>query len=243
VEADAQRAYGSREAFGSSGSQRGGTVVEGQQAQGDGSLEEIAEASGVAGPGSFEVFLDLAAELSAFLDRIATVSNEELKGPVKGIDGGLGQGEAGDGGGVEGDEVGVVGLDAGIAWLSVVFGGVGVNGADVVAGGGEGALGDVVVASGAFDGDDEVGEAAFAGNASECGDGVVEFWSSVFDGGRWDENVAVEISELPLEACLGAINGDDAEVFGPGGLDTGVDDASGFGEDVTGATARSGSVA
>jgi len=37
----------------------------------------------------------------------------------------------------------------------------------------------------------------------------------VFDGGRWIQNFTIEVAQHPFEACLGAIDADDAESLRP----------------------------
>ena len=98
-------------------------------------------------------------------------------------------------------------------------------------GGGEGPLDGEVVAAGPLDGDDEVAEAGSA-TASR----IVGPWPRVPRGcarRRWRyEDAAVEVGEHPFGAGLGAVDGDDAEVLGPDGLDPGVDGAEGLVDDL-----------
>jgi hypothetical protein len=53
--------------------------------------------------------------------------------------------------------------------------------------------------------------------------GIVEFGSVVCDGGGWDENAAVEVSEEELGSELGTVKANDAEVFGSDVLDAGME--------------------
>ena len=69
------------------------------------------------------------------------------------------------------------------------------------------------------------------------GDGGVEVGAVVGDGGGRDEDVAIEVGEQELGACLGAVEADDAEVFGPDLLDARVEGAAGLLDDVGGAGA------
>ena len=48
------------------------------------------------------------------------------------------------------------------------------------------------------------------------------------DGGGRDEDAAVEVGEQQLGACLGAVEADDAEVFGSDLLDARVEHAAGL---------------
>ena len=83
------------------------------------------------------------------------------------------------------------------------------------AGGGEGALDEAVIAAGAFDGDEAVAELMVGEGLADVGDGGVEVGSVVGDGGGRDEDAAVEVGEEELGAGLGAVEAEDAEVFGP----------------------------
>jgi hypothetical protein len=60
------------------------------------------------------------------------------------------------------------------------------------------------------------------------GDGGVQLGSVVGNGSGRDEDAAIEIGEEELGACFGAVEADDAEVFGANQLDAGVEDAAGL---------------
>ena len=134
-------------------------------------------------------------------------------------------------------EVGVVGLVAGVGGLAELLGGEGMDDAGLEAGGGEGALDDVVIAAGAFDGDQAVVEVVAAMAWRMAAMAAVEGGAVVFDGGGRDEDVAVEVGKHPFGAGLGAVDGDDAEVLGADLLDARVEGAARLLDDVGGAGA------
>ena len=193
-------------------------------------LPELVEASGEAGQGGFEVFADLAVQGGAFTDQVAAMADEQLQGGPGVVAGGFEQGEAGDGGAMHGAQVGVVGLVAGIDGLAVLLGDEGVEDAGLEAGGGEGALHEAVIAAGAFDGDEAVVELVRVEGLADLCDGGIEVGAVVCDGGGRDEDAAVEVGEEELGACLGTVEADDAEVFGPDLLDAGMEDTFGLGD-------------
>ena len=61
---------------------------------------------------------------------------------------------------------------------------------------------------------------------ADLGDGGVEVGAVVGDRGGRDEDAAVEVGEQELGACLGAVDADDAEVFGTDLLDARMKDAA-----------------
>jgi hypothetical protein len=86
----------------------------------------------------------------------------------------------------------------------------------------------VVIAAGAFDGDEEIAEVVSGDGLPELLEGVVEGEAVVFDERGWDEDVAEEVGEHPFGAGLGTIDGDDAKVFGSDLLDARVEGAGGL---------------
>ena len=120
---------------------------------------------------------------------------------------------------MDGGQVGVVGFVAGIDGLAILLGDEGVQDARLEAGGGEGALDDLVIASGAFDGDDAIVELMCGKCLADLCDGGVELGAVVGNVGGRNEDTAVEVSEEELGTDLGAVEADDAEVFGPDLLD------------------------
>ena len=138
------------------------------------------------------------------------------------------QGEAVDGGAMDGDQIGVVGLVAGVGGLAELLGGEGMDEADLEAAFDEGVLGNVMVAAGPLDGDDDVLEVMLLHGSANLGDHGLQFGAVVADDGGRDEQLAVEVGELPFGAELGAIDADDAKVFGSDLLDARVDDAAGL---------------
>src|SRR5262249_26348365 len=128
----------------------------------------------------------------------------------------------------DGRQVGVVRLDVGVARLAELFGGEGVHGADVGTGLGEGVAGYMVVAAGALDGDHEVPEVVGRLGAAEVGQGGSGLDALLGHLGGGHQDVAVKVAEHPLEARLGTIDGDDAEVLRPDRLHAGMDDAAGL---------------
>src|SRR5207244_2150459 len=129
---------------------------------------------GEAWQGGLEVVADLAVEGRALADEVAAVPNDELQGRPGFIAGGFQQGAAGDGGAVDGGEVRIVGLVAGIDRLAILLGGEGMKDTRLEAGGGEGALDEAVIASGAFDGDEAIAELVSRKGRADVSDGGVE---------------------------------------------------------------------
>src|SRR5258708_2676740 len=197
---------------------------------GDLALEELAEAVGEAGESGVEMLADLAVEGSAFADEVAAMADDELQAGPGLVAFLLLEGAAGDGSAVQGSEVGVVGLDAGIDGVSILLGDEGMDAACLEAGGGEGALDDSMVATGAFDGDDAVVELVLGEGLAGEGDGVVEGGPVVRDGGGRDEDAGIEVSEEELGVSFAAVEAEDAEVIGSDLLDARVEDAARLGD-------------
>src|SRR5580704_8656303 len=170
---------------------------------GDRAVPELVEASGEAGYDGFEVLADLAVEGGALLDQVAAMADQELQGGPGLVAGGFEQGAA------------VAGIDR----LTVLLGDEGVQDARLEAGGGEGALDKAVIAASAFDGDEAVVELVGGKGMPDLGDRSSEVGTIVVDLGGWEEDAAVEVGEQELGASLGAVEADDAEVFGPDQLD------------------------
>src|SRR5690242_3867996 len=87
-----------------------------------------------------------------------------------------------------------------------------------------------MIRAGLLDGDDRVAEVMLGDGAPEVIDGGVESRAGVLDGGQGDEDAAIEVGEQPGGAGLGRVDGDDAEVLGPDGLDARGDQAVGLAE-------------
>jgi hypothetical protein len=103
-------------------------------------------------------------------------------------------------------------------------------------GGGEGALHEAVIAAGAFDGDEAVAELVVGEGLADVGDGGVEVVAIVSDDGGRDEDAAIEVGKKQLGARLGAVEAEDAKVFGSDVLDARMKYAAGF-ADAGGGTA------
>jgi hypothetical protein len=73
---------------------------------------------------------------------------------------------------------------------------------------------------------------------ANLGDGGVEVGPVVGDHRGRDENAAVEVGEEELGAGLGAVEADDAEVFGTDLLDARMKDAAGLADGVDGSAPR-----
>src|SRR5450759_2351491 len=110
------------------------------------------------------------------------------------------------------------------------------------AGGGEGALDEAVITAGAFDGDEAVKDVMFGEGVTHLGDGGVEGGPVVFNGGGRNQDAAVEVGEQHLGANLGAVEAEDAEVFGSDLLDAGMKQPARLG-DVVVKTSRRGAFA
>src|SRR5260370_587536 len=85
-----------------------------------------------------------------------------------------------------------------------------------------------VITAGAFDSDQAIAKLVLREGVPDLSDAGIEVGSRVSDHrGRNDES-AVEVGEEKLGACLGAVEADDAEVFGSDLLDAGMEHAAGL---------------
>jgi hypothetical protein len=196
--------------------------------QGDVAEEEVLEAIGVARHEGLDDPLDLAPEDDRLADQIAAVPGQESELLVDRVGLSLGQAEAVDGGAVDGGQVGVVGLVAGIGRLAKSFGSERVDDPDLEPGGGERAPRREVIASGPLDGDNQVSQMTIGDGLPELCEGGVEVGPGVLDDGGRNECLTIEVGQHPFRAVLGTVDADDAEVLGPGGLDSGVQGAGWF---------------
>ena len=144
---------------------------------------------------------------------------EQLQGDVVVGPGRFQEAEAVGRGPVDGRQVGVIGLVARIGGLAVLLGGEGVNQARLEAGLAEGVLDGTVILAGAFDGDDEVLEFVLLHGLTKAIEGSLEIALGVRQRGRFEEDAAIEVGQEVARARLGAVEGEDAEVFGADLLD------------------------
>src|SRR5258708_33199487 len=193
---------------------------------GNGTIPQPAEAGGEAGKGGFQVIPDLTVEGRAFADEIATMADEQLQRGPRFVAGRFLQGAAGDGGAMDGIQIGIIGFVAGIDGLAILFGDEGVEDAGLEAGGGKGALNDAMIPASAFDGDEAVAELVLSEGQANLSNGGVEVGTRVGDGGRWDQDATIKVSEQELGADLGAGKADDAEVFGTDLRHAGMEDTA-----------------
>jgi hypothetical protein len=156
---------------------------------------------------------------------------EELEGEIVVGPGRFEQAEAVAGGAPNGSQVGVVGFVAGVGGLAVLLGREGMHQAGLEAGLTEGVLHGPVIVAGAFEGDDEVGQVVLLDGEADTGDGGLEVAAAMRQGSGFEEHAAVEVGEEVAGAVLGAVESDDAEVFRPGGLNAGREEAVGFLQD------------
>jgi len=178
------------------------------------------------------VVANLAVQGGTLDNQVTTVADEQLQRGPGFVTGGFEQGTAGDGGAMDGGEIGVVGFVTGIDALAVLLGDERMEDACLEAGGGEGALDEAVIAAGAFDGDESIVALEFGEGLAHLSDGGFESRPLVLDGGRRDEDAAIEVGEEELGADLGTVEADDAEVFRSDLLDARVERAGGFGNRV-----------
>src|ERR1700736_424296 len=132
------------------------------------------------------------------------------------------------GGAKDGGDVGVIGFVVRVGGLAVLLGGEGMDEACLEAGLAEGLLDGPMIFAGAFDGDDEVAEVVLLASLTDAVAGGLEVAARVVHGVRFEEGVAVEVGEEVVGARLGAIDGDNAEVFGSDSLDAWDELAVGF---------------
>lgn len=173
-------------------------------------------------------------QVGVFIDEIAAVSSQGLEFEVEFGPDRLEESEAELGGAEDGGDVGVVGFVVGIGRLSELARSVRVHEPGFELGELASALEVAVVGAGHFDCDDEIANVVLLALRANASDGMLELGSGVFDHGGRQKDLAVEIEEGELGAELGDIDADDAEVFGPDGLNAGrertmrLGDAIGF---------------
>ena len=170
------------------------------------------------------MFEHLLLEGDALSHQVAAVPGQQLELGVDRVGFGLRQAEAVDGGAVDGGEVGVVGLVAGVGGESILLGGEGMDDADLEARPAEAALDRPVIAAGALDDHDHVLDAVPGHGVTDGRHGGVEAGPVVLDGGRLEQDTAVEVGEHHPGAGLGAIDAHQAEVLGTDRLDARVND-------------------
>jgi hypothetical protein len=115
--------------------------------------------------------------------------------------------------------------------LAEVLAGEGMDRAHVGHHAGKGIPGDVVVAAGPLDRDQHVAQVVRPARFLELGHGGLKFDAVVGHRGGWHEDIAVKITEHPLKAGLGAIDPDNAEMFGADLLDPRMNEAARLLED------------
>src|SRR5271168_2795765 len=145
-------------------------------------------------------------EYGILLDEPATVPRHELEADEDRIGFVLRQAEAVDAGAVDCRKVGVVGFVARIGGLAKLLGGIGMKDANLESRAGEGALDRAVVAPRPLDDDDQVFDAVSFRDVADLLYGRLEAGLVVVDGGRFQEDPTVEVSEHHLGASLGAID-------------------------------------
>ena len=167
-----------------------------------------------AGHGGMKDFADLTLQDGVLVHQVAALAAEELDGDVEVRPGGFAQPEAVGGGPPDGGEVGVVGLVVGIGGLAILLGRERMDEAGVEAGLTKRQLDGAMIVAGAFDGDDDILEVVLAHGLTDAVDDGLEVAARVRHGGGFEEGAAVEVGEEVARACLGTVEGDDAEVFG-----------------------------
>ncbi len=181
----------------------------------------MTEALGVAGHGGMKEFTDLTLEYSVLVDQVAAVAAEQLDGEVVVGPGRFGEAEALGGGAEDGGQVGVVGFVAGVGGLAILLGGEGMDEARLVAGLAKGELDGPMVFAGALDGDHDVLEVVLERGLAEAIDGGLKVAAAVGQGRGFQQHAAVEVGQEVPGARFGAVDGDDAEVFGSDLLNAG----------------------
>src|SRR5262249_8524562 len=129
---------------------------------------------------------------------------------------------------VHGEEVAVVGLVVRVSDWAELFGSEGVDDARVEAGGGEGALGEPVVAAGALDDDQEIVEAVVVRGLTEVLNGGGAVGAVVGEALGRHEELAEAVGKYPFRIVFVAIKAGKAEVRGSDPLDAVVDVAAGL---------------
>ena len=76
----------------------------------------------------------------------------------------------------------------------------------------------LVIGTGAFDGDDEIAEIELTGELPHARDDTLQIGLRVREAGGFEQDLAIEIAEEQLGLPLGAIDADDAKMFGSDSL-------------------------
>ena len=189
--------------------------------QRDARLENIIKTSRISGEAGFEVFQDLAAELSGFLDQIPPVSGPELDLAVDWFPGGIDQPVAITGGLDDSFQVRIVGLLAGMSSVTEVAGDHGMHNPHVMTSGCESPLSQLVITPGLLQDHDVILDLVGSRDLADLGEGMIERVAAMVQDRGSDQNLAIEVGQHPLGAGLGTIDGDDAEVLGADGSDAG----------------------
>jgi hypothetical protein len=127
---------------------------------------------------------------------------------------------------VNGDQVGIIGLGARITGLTELFGGKRMDDADFKAGRGEGVLRGMVIAAGAFDGDDDIAQIVPGHGLTQLSRRRRQGGPVMLDDGGWNQDIAIEVAQHPLGAGLGTIDADNAKMLRSDLLDARVNDAA-----------------
>jgi len=88
-----------------------------------------------------------------------------------------------------------------------------------------------MLVAGAVEGDDDVAEVVLPPGLADAVEGGLEVAAARGQGRRLPQRAAVEVGAAIAGACLGAVAGDDAEVFGADGLNPWRELAVGFLQD------------
>jgi hypothetical protein len=90
----------------------------------------------------------------------------------------------------------------------------------------ERALDDLVIAAGAFDGDETVSNVMLRERGTDVSDSGFQFGTVVLERRGRDENIAIEVGDHELRACFGAVETDDSKVLGADLLNAGMEGAA-----------------
>lgn len=208
-----------------------GGGVAGADERGGAVVPAVAEPFGVAGPGGLEDVTDLTVQDGARIDQVAALAAPQLPGDVGLGPGRFEQAETVAGGAAASGPVGVVGLVAGVGGLARRLDGAGMDQAGLAAGLTEGLLHGPVVRARAFEGDDAVLEVVPLHGLADAVAGGLAVAAVVGQGGRFEQDAAREVGEAVARTGLGTVDGDDAEMLGPDGLDARRQLARGFVQD------------
>ena len=173
--------------------------------------------------------LDL--EFAPLGDEITSMTREELKRSISLTPGRFDESESIHGGAEDRDEIVIVCFEIAMFWSPIMARSEGVYESRFEACVSKGTHHDQMIAARHFHTHDRIFDIVLLDRQLQCLDCLLERIPLVLDTSGLDEKTSVEIGEHPLGTRLGAVNTDDAKVFGSDILNARLNDARGLSKD------------